>query len=218
MAADRFDLVIFDCDGVLVDSERIAVQVDARIFADLGCEFTEAEIVDLLVGSSTEVWRATVQERLGRPLEHGWEEPYHSWYREALDAGLTAVDGIAEALDALTLPSCVASNGGHGGMRRNLALVGLFERFEGRIFSAEDVTRGKPEPDLFLHAARVMGVDPARCAVVEDSAYGVRAAQAAGMAAFGYAGGLTAAARLAGPGTVVFDDMRRLPALLAGTG
>ncbi|MFF1867945.1 HAD family hydrolase [Kitasatospora herbaricolor] len=215
MTAEPFELVIFDCDGVLVDSERIAVQVDARVFADLGCAFTEAEIVERLVGSSAEVWRAAVEERLGRPLEEGWEEPYHSWYRDALDARLTVVDGITETLDALVLPSCVASNGGHGGIRRNLTRTGLFERFAGRIFSAEDVTRGKPAPDLFLHAARAMGADPARCAVVEDSAYGVRAARAAGMRAFGYAGGLTQAARLAGPGTVVFDDMRELPGLLA---
>lgn len=146
MTAEPFELVIFDCDGVLVDSERIAVQVDARVFADLGCAFTEAEIVERLVGSSTEVWRAAVEERLGRPLEEGWEEPYHSWYRDALDARLTVVDGITEALDALVLPSCVASNGGHGWMRRNLARTGLFERFAGRIFSAEDVTRGSRSP------------------------------------------------------------------------
>jgi len=97
-----------------------------------------------------------------------------------------------------------------------LDLTGLWDRFEGRIFSATEVAHGKPAPDLFLHAAERMGVDPAACAVVEDSRYGVEAARAAGMRAFAYGGGLTPPERLAGPGTVVFDDMRELPGLLSG--
>lgn len=212
------DLVIFDCDGVLVDSERICVKVDALIMADLGCPFTEAEIVELFVGSSGEVYTAAVEERLGRPLEKDWQLRYEHLYDEAIAAELTAVDGITEALDALTVPYCVASNGHHDGIRNSLALTSLLGRFEGRVFSASEVAFGKPAPDLFLHAARAMGVDPARCAVVEDSAYGIRAARAAGMRAFGYCGGLTPAARLEGPGTVLFDDMRELPALLGVTG
>ncbi len=101
-------------------------------------------------------------------------------------------------------------------MRHTLGVTGLYERFAGRIFSAAEVARGKPAPDLFLHAARQMGIDPAACVVVEDSRPGVQAARAAGMRAFGYAGGLTPAERLAGPGTVVFDDMRELPGLVTG--
>ncbi|MEU2430650.1 HAD family hydrolase [Streptomyces sp. NPDC007861] len=214
MTSPPVELVIFDCDGVLVDSERICVKVDAVITAELGCGFTEAEIVELFVGSSTEVYTAAVEERLGRRLEKGWQRQYEHLYEEALAAGLTAVDGVAEALDALAAPFCVASNGDHDAIRNSLRLTALTERFEGRVFSAADVPRGKPAPDLFLHAARSMEVDPDRCAVVEDSAYGVQAARAAGMRAFGYCGGLTPAGRLEGPGTVVFDDMRRLPALL----
>ncbi|TLQ48374.1 HAD family hydrolase [Streptomyces marianii] len=210
--------MIFDCDGVLVDSERICVKVDALITAELGCSFTEAEIVELFVGSSGEVYTAAVEERLGRRLEKDWQLQYEHLYEEALAAELTAVDGITETLDALTVPFCVASNGHHGGIRSSLTLTSLLGRFEGRVFSASDVSLGKPAPDLFLHAARSMGVDPARCAVVEDSAYGVQAARAAGMRAFGYCGGLTPAARLEGPGTVVFDDMRELPALLGSAG
>ncbi|MGW7356298.1 HAD family hydrolase [Streptomyces sp. NPDC054802] len=210
------DLVIFDCDGVLVDSERICVEVDALIMADLGLSFTEAEIVDLFVGSSAEVYTAVVEERLGRRLEQGWQRKYEHLYDEAFAGRLTAVDGVTDALAGLTAPVCVASNGDHDGIRRSLRITALSDHFEDRIFSAADVARGKPAPDLFLHAARAMGADPARCAVVEDSAYGLRAAHAAGMRAFGYSGGLTPAARLAGRGTVVFDDMRDLPALLAG--
>ncbi|MER7818587.1 HAD family hydrolase [Streptomyces sp. NPDC096153] len=218
MTPGPVDLVIFDCDGVLVDSERICVKVDALVTAELGCSFTEAEIVELFVGSSGEVYTAAVEERLGRRLEKDWQLQYEHLYEEAFAAELTAVDGITEALDALTAPFCVASNGHHDGIRNSLALTSLLARFEGRVFSASDVPLGKPAPDLFLHAARSLGVEPGRCAVVEDSAYGVRAARAAGMRAFGYCGGLTPAARLEGPGTVVFDDMRELPALLGMAG
>ncbi|MFI6642141.1 HAD family hydrolase [Streptomyces sp. NPDC050504] len=212
------ELVIFDCDGVLVDSERLCVRVDAQIFAELGIHFTEAEIIEKFVGSSGEVYRAIVEERLGRPLEDGWHDAYEYLYDELFEAELTAVDGVVTVLDALDargVPYCVASNGSHQAVRRSLALTGLAERFpEGRIFSAADVARGKPEPDLFLHAARAMGARAERCSVVEDSPYGVRAARAAGMRAFGYCGGLTRADRLLGPGTVVFDEMRELAGLL----
>ncbi|MEV7088842.1 HAD family hydrolase [Streptomyces sp. NPDC093085] len=216
MSSDPVELVIFDCDGVLVDSERICVRVDAQVFAALGVHFTEEEIIETFVGSSGEIYEAAVAERLGRPLEPGWDKAYQHLYREALDAELTEIDGVTETLEALSLPFCLASNGAHAVIRRNLTTVGLYHHFEGRVFSAADVPRGKPAPDLFLHAARVMGVPPARCAVVEDSPYGVTAARAAGMRAFGYAGGLTAPHRLAGPGTVLFEDMRELPGLLAG--
>ncbi|MFE3432706.1 HAD-IA family hydrolase [Streptomyces sp. NPDC059171] len=137
-------------------------------------------------------------------------------FHQALAAELTPVEGIVDSLDALTrLPTCVASSGSHDKMRFTLGMTGLHPRFEGRIFSATEVEHGKPAPDLFLHAAREMGIAPAACAVVEDSQYGLRAARAAGMRAFAYAGGLTPADRLEGPDTVVFDDMRRLPGLLA---
>jgi HAD superfamily hydrolase (TIGR01509 family) len=126
-----------------------------------------------------------------------------------------AVDGIEDALAELRLPHCVASSGSHAKLQRTLGQTGLLHRFEGRIFSATEVRNGKPAPDLFLHAAGILGADPGRCAVVEDSAHGVQAARAAGMHAFAYAGGVTPAQRLAGPGTTVFHDMRQLPDLIA---
>ncbi|MEU3605891.1 HAD family hydrolase [Streptomyces sp. NPDC035033] len=215
MTSHPVELVIFDCDGVLVDSERLYCRVDREVFAELGAEFTEAELVEHLVGSPMEIWTALVEERRGRPLEPGWMEPYRPRYEAVLDAELTAVEGVADALEALRVPYCLASNGGHEEIRRNLARTGLREHFaDDRIFSARDVARGKPAPDLFLHAAATMGVPPERCAVVEDSPYGVRAARAAGMRAYGYTGGLTPAHRLEGPGTVVFADMRELRGLL----
>ncbi|MEX2582128.1 MAG: HAD-IA family hydrolase, partial [Gemmatimonadota bacterium] len=152
---------------------------------------------------------------LGRSLAHDWEAAFQPLYRSVFESELKPVDGIIEALDRIDHRICVASSGAHEKMDLTLGLTGLRERFAGRIFSATDVARGKPAPDLFLHAAESMGADPASCVVVEDSALGVRAARAAGMRVFAYAGGVTPAAKLAGPGTVVFDDMRQLPALLA---
>jgi HAD superfamily hydrolase (TIGR01509 family) len=207
------ELVIFDCDGVLVDSERLAVRVEAEVFARLGWPLTEAEIVERFVGRSDEYMVGEIEAYLGRPLPDAWEQEFQPLYREAF-AELTPVDGVVEALDRLTTLTCVASSGTHDKMRYTLGLTGLYERFDERIFSVTEVAHGKPAPDLFLYAAERMGVEPAACVVIEDSRYGVEAARAAGMRAFGYAGGLTPAGWLEGPGTVVFDDMRKLPALL----
>ena len=126
------------------------------------------------------------------------------------------VDGILEALDRIQAfcLTCVASSSDPDSLRHKLTLTGLLGRFNGSVFSAADVMNGKPAPDVFLYAADRMGVAPARCAVVEDSPYGVQAAHAAGMEAFGYAGGVTNADALAGAGATVFDDMRELPRLL----
>jgi HAD superfamily hydrolase (TIGR01509 family) len=209
-------LVIFDCDGVLVDSEPIAVRIDVVMLRDFGLVMSEAEVIKRFVGRSPEVMREAIEAHLGHRLPAGWEAPYDRLRRRAYEAELRPVDGLPEALDAITLPTCVASSSSHGSLRHKLELTGLYERFAGRIFSASDVTEGKPAPDLFLHAAAQMGAAPAECVVVEDSRHGVLAARAAGMAVLAYAGGgLTPAAALAGPETTVFDDMRRLPALLA---
>ncbi len=207
-------LVIFDCDGVLVDSERIAVRVDVVVLAELGWVMTEAEVVERFMGRTDEYMVSQVEAHLGRPLPANWEEPFQRLYREAFEARLKPVPGILEVLDEIATPTCVASSGTHERIRYTLGLTGLYTRFVGRIFSASDVARGKPAPDLFLHAANRMGVEPSECAVVEDSRYGIEAARAAGMRAFGYAGGLTPRHRLEGIGTVVFQDMRELPRLL----
>ena len=215
MTAHSFELVVFDCDGVLVDSEVIAVRVDQRVLADLGWELELEEIVDRFVGRSEADFTAALEAQLGRELGEGWDRKYEPWYRSAFERELSPVDGVVEALDGLRLPHCVASSGSHAKMQRTLGQTGLLHRFEGRIFSATEVARGKPAPDLFLHAAGMLGTTPGRCAVVEDSVHGVEAARSAGMHVFAYAGGVTPAERLAGPGTTVFSDMRDLPALIA---
>jgi len=208
-------LVIFDCDGVLVDSEPIAIRVDVEMFAEVGLTVSEQEIIDRFVGRSPEILISAVEERLGHPPPDGWEERANKRLRRAFEAELKPIDGIEEALERIGLPVCVASSSPPARLRFKLELTGLYERFVGRMFSAVEVANGKPAPDLFLHAARRMGVEPADCTVVEDSRYGVQAARAAGMEVLGYAGGLTPADVLEGPRTVVFDDMRKLPQLLS---
>ena len=209
------ELVIFDCDGVLVDSERLAVRVEAALLGELGWPLSQAEVIERFMGRSQAFMLQAIQERLGGRLPDGWQDLLDRRYRAAFDAELTPVDGVVEALDRIAIPTCVASGGSHEMLRHTLGLTGLYERFQGRIFSASEVAEGKPAPDLFLHAAARLGAEPAACAVVEDSRYGVQAARAAGMLAFGYTGGLTPPERLTGPRTVLFDDMRRLPDLLA---
>jgi HAD superfamily hydrolase (TIGR01509 family) len=211
-----FELVIFDCDGVLVDSERIAVRVEAELLAELGWPLSQAEIVERFMGRTTEYMDEAIEAQLGSRLPGDWRDQFQRRYREAFAAELVPVDGVLDALDQIAVPTCVASSGSHDKLRFTLGHTGLYERFEGRIFSGYEVANGKPAPDLFLHAAARMGAEPARCAVVEDTLYGVLAARAAGMRVFGYAGGgLTPPERLEGEGTVVFQDMRELPRLLA---
>jgi HAD superfamily hydrolase (TIGR01509 family) len=209
-----FELVIFDCYGVLIDSERLGVKVDVLALHELGWPLSEAEVIARFVGRSDCETRAAIEAHLGRGLPAGWTEAIEQQYRDAFAAELTPVDGVLEALDRIALPTCVASSGTHEHLRYTLSLTGLYDRFAGRIFSAEDVGAGKPAPDLFLHAAAEMAANPAGCVVVEDSRPGVEAARAAGMRALAFAGGLTPAELLKGPDTVLFDDMRELPRLL----
>ena len=207
-------LVIFDCDGVLVDSEPISVRIDVEMFAEVGLNVSAQEVIERFVGRSPEILVRAVEEQLGHPPPEGWESRGERRLRAAFEAELEPVDGIGEALERIAIPVCVASSSPPERLRFKLELTGLYERFAGRIFSAVEVANGKPAPDLFLHAARRMGVEPGDCKVVEDSRYGVQAARAAGMNVLGYAGGLTPVNVLEGPRTVVFDDMRELPELL----
>lgn len=212
----RYDLIIFDCDGVLVDSERIAVRLEAASLTARGWNVTEADIVENFLGRSDEHILAEVASRIGHDAATEWAKANRAEYDIALATTLTPVDGIAEALDRIGTPICVTSSSKLEHIRLVLGVVGLLPRFDGRMFSATQVEHGKPAPDLFLLAASTYGAAPARCAVVEDSPVGVAAGLAAGMAVFGYAGGLTGASTLRSPGVIVFTDMRELPRLLEG--
>jgi HAD superfamily hydrolase (TIGR01509 family) len=198
----------------LVDSERIAVRISAAGLTERGWPMSEAEVIDRFVGRTDEYIGGEIARRLGAEVEAEWRVESVRRLRAAFTSELRPVDGVVEALDAIVSPTCVASSGTHEKIRHSLGLVGLLDRFDGRIFSATDVAQGKPAPDLFLHAAAVMKVTPASCAVVEDSPSGVQAGRAAGMRVYAYAGGVTPADRLRGPGTVVFTMMSDLPALL----
>ncbi len=176
---------------MLIDSERLAVKVDVLVLGELGWPLSEAEVVERFVGRSDRDIQAAIETHLGRKLPAGWEQRFKPLYRQAFAAKLAPVEGVQDALDRITLPSCIASSGTHEYLRYTLALTGLYERFAGRIFSAEDVVRGKPAPDVFLHAAERMAAKPAGCVVVEDSRPGVEAARAAGMRVLAFAGGLS---------------------------
>lgn len=211
-AMDGWELIVFDNDGVLVDSESLASTILAELLTSYGQPTTTAQAIDRHLGTSLGRVRAIV-EACGVVVPDDFETDYHAQLFAAFDAGLRAVDGVIEVVAGLAWPCCVASSGSPERIRRALGLVGLLEYFEGRIFSAEDVNRAKPAPDLFLHAAAALGADPRRCAVIEDSPLGVEAANAAGMTVFGYAG-LTSQERL-GAAAVVLSSMEELPGLLA---
>ncbi|MGB6059074.1 MAG: HAD family hydrolase [Microthrixaceae bacterium] len=212
-SGEPIDLVIFDCDGVLVDSERLAVRVESELLTSLGWELTEADVLERFVGRSDAYMHEQIELNLGRPVPE-WDAMYRSSLHEAFLAELVAVEGIEAALDELTIPTCVASSGTHEKLRMTLGLTGLFDRFESRIYSTTEVANGKPAPDLFLHAAAQHNAAPPNCLVIEDSRSGVEAARAAGMRSLGYAGGLTPRSWLEGPSTVVFDDMANLVKLI----
>lgn len=211
-ATTGYELVIFDCDGVLVDSERLAIRIEAGILTSLGWPMTEEEVVQCFVGRSAQYMQGEIERTIGRAID--WDTEFESRYREVFSQELHAVDGVETALDLIASPVCVASSGTHEKIRFSLGLTGLLERFNGHIFSVEDVERGKPAPDLFLYAAHRMGHEPARCAVIEDSTSGVKAGLAAGMSVFAYAGGVTPRSQLALDGVVVFETMAELPGLL----
>jgi HAD superfamily hydrolase (TIGR01509 family) len=213
MSSPADALVIFDCDGVLVDSERLAVAIDVLAVGALGWPITETEVIDRHLGKSNADVLADIEAHLGRPVPADWEEAWNAEYRRVFDKELEAVPGIVEAIKAIAaegFQTCVASSGSHAKMRRTLGKTGLWDFFDGRIFSASEVERGKPEPDLFLYAAKQVGLTPDHCVVVEDSRYGIAAAKTAGMKAIGYAGGITPAAHLE-QADVVIIDMADLP-------
>lgn len=209
----RFDLVIFDCDGVLVDSERIANRVLAEMLAPLGLRLTVEEMMQTFVGRSMAVCLTMIASRLGRPVDADFGTRFHARCVEAFTAELRPVAGVEAALECLTIPCCVASSGTPEKICTTLGLTGLLPRFEGRIFSGTQVARGKPAPDLFLHAAAAMDVAPNRCLVVEDTPIGVQAGTAAGMVVLGYAGTVGASAMTAA-GAIAFERMTELVPLV----
>jgi HAD superfamily hydrolase (TIGR01509 family) len=210
----RRGLVIFDCDGVLVDSESISNGVLAEMLSAEGLPTTLAQARRDYQGLLLAEVRTRAQEQLGRQLPEDWLGRYEQRRAAVFRAELQPVPDAAQAVravDAAGLAACVASQGKLAKTRLSLELTGLRELFaDGQLFSAESVPRGKPHPDLFLHAAEAMGVEPARSVVVEDTPSGVTAAVAAGMRAIGYAADSDERA-LAGAGAEIIHSLRELP-------
>ncbi len=214
------ELVIFDCDGVLVDSEPILNRIFAETLTEAGFKITYEEVVRQFVGKSLTTCLEIIEANYGRAVppdfvEHCKEREFAAFRQE-----LQPIPGIAATLEQITIPRCVASNSNHRHIQLVLTLTGLLPHFEGKLYSAHDVDRPKPFPDVYLHAAEQMGADPERCVVIEDSVPGVQAGYAAGMTVFGYAPpgnertALLQAALLAAGAQTVFEEMQQLPALL----
>jgi HAD superfamily hydrolase (TIGR01509 family) len=222
MAANgAFDLVIFDCDGVLVDSEVIACRAVSDALLEFGYRLGADEIAERFIGTSGRDMYTALETDWGCALPEALKARVTARSRELFDGELRPVTGVAAVLAEIAGPRCVASSSGPEAIGYKLGRTDLLRCFEpATLFSAHMVSRGKPAPDLFLHAARQMGAQPERCLVIEDSLPGVTAAKAAGMTAYGFIGASHCPpdhnARLSAAGAdLVFAEMRELPRLIA---
>jgi HAD superfamily hydrolase (TIGR01509 family) len=212
----RPQLVIFDCDGVLVDSEPIASRLTAEAVSELGWPMTAADAHREFLGDTLANIIRRVEERIGRAVPPDWPAQSQARLLAALERELTPVSGVKAAIGTLLsagVALAVGSQGSHEKMRVTLGVTGLLPTFEGRIFSASQVARPKPAPDLFLLAATSLGFSPEQAVVVEDSTRGVKAALAAGMRVVGYTASVGQAAMEAA-GAEPLDDLSQLPPLL----
>ena len=206
-------LVIFDCDGVLVDSEPLIQRVEMAMIAKLGWPITQEEVHAEHLGRSWPAIQANIERHIGRPLPVDFRVRSIAAKDALFRSLLRPVPGVVtafESFDRAGYTTCVASSGVHQRIRVVLEVTNLLDTFDGRIFSAEDVENGKPAPDLFLHAAAQMGFNPSKCVVIEDSPAGIAGARAAGMAVIGYAG--RTPRQLLSDAHVTLDDMSKLPA------
>lgn len=185
----RIDLVIFDCDGVLIDSEVISARMLIAELAGYGVDMDMAFVSRHFLGRSYPVVLKEVRERWGLDLPARFEADYRARLLAAFETGLQRMPGAVEAIAALDRPYCLATSSSPERLRRSLEITGLATLFAGRCFTASEVANGKPAPDLFLHAAARMGADPGACLVIEDSLNGVRAGLAAGMEVWRFTGG-----------------------------
>lgn len=218
----RYQAVIFDCDGVLVDSEPITNRVLTAMLNELGLGFTVAQTMRTFVGKSLRDELQIIESLVGRPLPADWYHGFTVRRDEALAREVRPVAGVPAAIDAIVAAGqrfAVASGADRAKMRLTLGTTGLLARFEvpggpSRLFGADMVERSKPAPDVYLLAARGLAADPARCVVIEDTPTGTAAGVAAGATVLGYCGHTDPRELLAAGAAAAFDDMHRLPALL----
>ncbi|MBM9593000.1 HAD family hydrolase [Roseitranquillus sediminis] len=216
-----FDLIIFDCDGVLVDSEMLSGEVLLAALKAIGIVLDMQHFSRAFLGRSFPTVAATLRETSATALPADFEDNYRRKLLSVFEARLKPTAGIEDVLDTLACPACVATSSTPKRARRSLEICGLRDRFGEHVFTASEVQRGKPEPDLFLHAAARMAVPAERCLVIEDSLPGIAAAQAAGMEVWRYAGGahfaLPGMREATPPGVPILpswgDFYRRAPAL-----
>lgn len=208
-------LVIFDCDGVLVDSEPTSNRILAEALTEVGLPYTQAESMRDFMGRAWDDSLADIERKLGGRVPRGFTEAFRERRDAAFRDGIEPIAGIREAIEGIEADRCVASSGLPEKIRLTLGLCGLLDLFGDNIFSASEVDVGKPAPDLFLHAARTMGHEPAACAVVEDTPVGVEAARRAGMRALGYVDNAEQEALESAGATRTFESMRELPELIA---
>ena len=216
----NFELIIFDCDGVLIDSEVISCRAHADTLTRHGYPITADQVLTRFLGVSDREARMIIEAELGRDLPGDFEAQMAQAALLRYADDLRTIPYIGEAIAAIDLPKCVASSGTPEKIRHGLTCAGLYDLLAPHIFSASQVKRGKPAPDLFLFAAAQMGMSPERCVVVEDSLPGIAGALAAGMTILGFHGGSHCrpgyddTLRAAGA-VMAFDDMRQLPGLIA---
>ena len=219
----NFDLIIFDCDGVLVDSEVISCRAHAETLTRHGYPITPDQVLRRFLGVSDREARLMIEAEIGRKLPDDFEAQVKHATLRFYQGDLQAIANVGDAIAAIDLPRCVASSGTPEKIRHGLTCAGLFDLLSPHIFSATQVDRGKPAPDLFLFAAEQMKVAPGRCVVIEDSVPGVVGACAAGMVVLGFFGGSHCTpghAELlhAAGAALTFDDMRQLPDLVSRIG
>jgi HAD superfamily hydrolase (TIGR01509 family) len=216
----NFDLIIFDCDGVLVDSEVISCRAHAETLTRHGYPITADEVLNRFLGVSDREARLMIENEISRKLPNDFESQVKQATLQFYADDLRAISYVSEAIAAIGLPKCVASSGTPEKIRHGLTCAGLYDQLAPHIFSASEVKRGKPAPDLFLFAAEQMQAAPAQCLVIEDSIPGVTGAVAAGMTVLGFHGGSHCppghADTLRAAGAIMtFEDMRQLPDLIA---
>ena len=219
----RFDAVLFDCDGVLVDSEGITNGVLREMLEDLGWSLTPQECMRIFLGKAVKDERALIEARTGRPLTEEWFVRFRETRNERLLAGVQpirhAVEAVARISDDFQGRIACCSGADRWKVEMQLAKCGLLPYFEGRIYSGHEMPRSKPAPDVYLAAMPPLGVTAARCAVVEDTVTGVTAGVAAGATVFGYsppeAGHDAPAALRAAGAAFIFTDLLELPGLLS---
>jgi HAD superfamily hydrolase (TIGR01509 family) len=217
--ADEVQLIIFDCDGVLIESEIVVCRIAAEELTRLGYPITTEQVIDRFAGRPDREMRAEIEADMGRPLPKDYKFCVDRRTEEAYREELRIMAGVHEALDAIDKPICVASSSFPEKLKMGLQQVGLYDRFAPNVISATSVARGKPEPDVFIFAAGWMHVPPAKCLVIEDSVPGVRSAVRAGMRVFGFTGGAHSrpghGSSLASAGAdLVFGQMAKLPDLV----